>query len=367
MDSHYIYMIRYLYDSLAEARQIMEKRRLPRADFTRQLVRASRTRAPKSADARPSDPGGAASRPAAERLVVGSMSSPDGQLDLREFLRRLENRLKICHLTAHAAAIRAGLSPSQIGTMRRQYELGQQHGVSIRTVAKLAAALGTTPEWLLSGTGPEEAPQTVAQETPQQTFREASQKASQETTQQTPRETPQQTHQETSHRNPQETRQQTPRHSAQPVGLRLAGSVAAGVWVEPAAGNIGSRLAVIPADPRYPAEHQSAFEVRDTSIDRVARPGDYLIVVDRHAAQLPLRTGDLVIVTQQKSDLQEITARRLTTETTHGPHGCRLDFESSDPRSRHPLVHIRDMRDDHPSLSIGGVVVSVWRPLLLTR
>ena len=70
----------------------------------------------------------------------------------------LENRLEKRGLTAHAAAIRAGLSPSQIGTMRRQYELGQQHGVSIRTVAKLAAALDTTPEWLLSGTGPEEAP-----------------------------------------------------------------------------------------------------------------------------------------------------------------------------------------------------------------
>ena len=121
-------------------------------------------------------------------------------------------------------------------------------------------------------------------------------------------------------------------HSAQPVGLRLAGSVAAGVWVEPATGNIGPGLAVIPADPRYPAQHQSAFEVRDTSIDRVARPGDFLIVVDRQAAQLPIRTGDIVIVTRQKSDLQEVTARRFTAETTHGPHGCRLDFKSSDPR-----------------------------------
>ena len=111
---------------------------------------------------------------------LGSMSSPDGRIDLREFIRVSNARLEIRGLSAHAAALRAGLSPSQIGTMRRQYELGQQHGVSIRTVAKLATALGTTPEWLLSGTGPEEAPQTVAQETPEQTFRETSQKASQE-------------------------------------------------------------------------------------------------------------------------------------------------------------------------------------------
>ena len=49
-----------------------------------------------------------------------------------------------------------------------------------------------------------------------------------------------------------------------------------------------------------------------------------------------------------------------------GPHGCRLDFESSDPR--HTVkVYVRDMRKDNPIISIGGVVVSVYRPLMLTR
>ena len=322
----------------------MEKQRLRRADLSRRLSRN------------------------------GPMSSPDGQIDLREFLRRLENRLKRCRLTAHAAAIRAGLSPSQIGTMRRQHELGQQHGVSIRTVAKLAAVLDTTPEWLLSGTGPEEAHQAGVQETPQPTPREAFRRTARGTPEQTPQETPrrsapetpQQIPQETSRQTPRETPRRTHRHSAQPAGLRLAGSVAAGVWVEPASGNIGQELAVIPADPRYPAQYQSAFEVRDSSIDRLARPGDYLIVVDRLAAQLPIRTGDIVIVTRQKPDLQEVTARRFTAETTYGPHGCRLDFESSDPRyTEHK--HVPDMRNDGPTISIGGVVASVWRPLVLTR
>ncbi len=40
--------------------------------------------------------------------------------------------------------------------MRRQYRAGLQHGVSISTIAKLAIALRTTPEWLTSGTGPDE-------------------------------------------------------------------------------------------------------------------------------------------------------------------------------------------------------------------
>ena len=154
--------------------------------------------------------------------------------------------------------------------------------------------------------------------------------------------------------------------SSQSVGLPIAGSVAAGVWVEPATGNIGQQFAVIPADPRYPAQHQSAWEVRDNSIDRVARPGDFLIVVDRLAAELPLRTGDLVIVTRQKSDLHEITSRRFAADFEHGPRGCRLDFELSDPR-RAVRVVVRDVQETDPNFSIGGVVVSVDCPLILNR
>ncbi len=360
----------------------MEKRRLRKSDLSRRLLAGGRGRPPKPADAGTSELGDPSGPSAGKRLVVRFMSSPDGLIDMGEFITRLSTRLEKRGLSAHAAALRAGLSPSQIGTMRRQHKLGLQHGVSIRTAAKLATALGTTPEWLLYGTGPEEAPHTGALETSEPVPQEISQQVPQDTPQRPHQEihqqasqTPEQilgaTHQlpprEALRQPPRQTPQRTHRQSAPPLGLRVAGSVAAGVWVEPASGNIGPQLAAIPVDPRYPAEHQSAFEVRDTSIDRVARPGDYLIVVDRLAAQLPLRTGDLVIVTQQKSDLQEVTARRLTAETTHGPHGCRLDFESSDPRSRHPLVQIRDMRNDVPGLSIGGVVVSVWRPLLLTR
>jgi hypothetical protein len=40
--------------------------------------------------------------------------------------------------------------------MRRQMQEGKQRGVSIRTIGGLAQALQTTPEWLISGMGPEE-------------------------------------------------------------------------------------------------------------------------------------------------------------------------------------------------------------------
>ena len=106
------------------------------------------------------------------------------------------------------------------------------------------------------------------------------------------------------------------------MGLPIAGSVAAGVWVEPATGNIGPQFAVIPADPPViRLSTNPAWEVRDNSIDRVARPGDFLIVVDRLAAELPLRTGDLVIVTRQKSNLHEITSREVEICCRIGRHG----------------------------------------------
>ena len=75
---------------------------------------------------------------------------------LGSMLRRIDQRLKRMQLTDRGASIAAGLSPDQIRSMRRQYKAGTQHGASTRTIAQLAVALRTSPEWLMSGTGPEE-------------------------------------------------------------------------------------------------------------------------------------------------------------------------------------------------------------------
>jgi hypothetical protein len=191
-------------------------------------------------------------------------------------------------------------------------------GVSVRTVVSLAEALQTSPEWLISGTDPEE----VSAEA-----------------------------------------QQDPGVTA---GLRLAGAVGAGLWLEgaglwleAASENNDKQLIAVPPDPRYPADYQCAYEVRGTSIDRFARLGDFLMVVDRKVAGLALRSGDIAIVTQTKNGLREITARRFRTRTT--APGCELTFESSNPKFNAGiwLPH----QESTESFSLGGIVVGVYRPL----
>jgi SOS-response transcriptional repressor LexA len=201
------------------------------------------------------------------------------------------------------------LSPSQIRTMRRQWREGKQRGVSARTVVSLAEALQTTPEWLISGTGPEEV---IAEAQP---------------------------------------------GPAGTAGLRLVGAVGAGLWLEAASENNDALPIAVPPDPRYPADYQTAYKVYGMSTDRFARPGDYLIVVDRAATGLPVRSGDIVIVTRKRDGLREVTARRFQGTAP----SCELRFESTDPRYGSPIL-IRD--PDQADLTLGGIVVGVYRPLV---
>jgi hypothetical protein len=226
---------------------------------------------------------------------------------LSAFIARLDHRRRQLGLSERGTALKAGLSPSQIRTMRRQWLVGKQRGVSIRTVAHLAQALGTTPEWLISGTGREESLE--------------------------------------------------PQQGSGSCGLRLAGAVGAGFWVEDGTDVQDPQFAPVPADPRYSPQHQSAYEVRGTSADRFARPGDFLVVVDRKAAGLPLRSGDIIIVTQVRGDVREVTARRFQGTAPN----CALRFESTEARYGGQPLFFADL--EQTSVILGGIVVGVYRPL----
>jgi SOS-response transcriptional repressor LexA len=229
---------------------------------------------------------------------------------LGETLRRIDQRLRELNTSERAAALAAGLSPGQIRTMRRQYAEGRQQAASIRTISGLAQALQTTPEWLLSGAGQEECANS----------RDA-------------------------------------RDGRSVSNIRHAGTVAGGVWLESESSGDQSAVVQVPPDPRYPAECQSAYEVRGTSANRLAQPGEFLIVVDRSKMGLPLRSGDLVIVTSYKKRLREVTVRRYK----FGAQGHRFYFESNDPRYN-VEVELPSI-EGNDSFHLGGVAVGVYRPL----
>jgi hypothetical protein len=230
------------------------------------------------------------------------------------FLQRIEQRRQELGLSERKTAVVARLSPGQIRTMRKQMQEGRQHSVSIRTIGGLAQALQTAPEWLILGTGPKEL---IREAVPEN--------------------------------------QQPP---AANVGLRLAGAAGAGLWQEAASENADPQFVQVPAHLRYPTEYQSAYEVRGTSTNRFAQPGDYLIVVDRATAGLPVRSGDLVIVTRAKDGLCEVTARRILGSAPN----YELCFESTDPRYAESPILMRD--PSQAGLTLGGIVAAVFRPLV---
>jgi hypothetical protein len=117
----------------------------------------------------------------------------------------------------------------------------------------------------------------------------------------------------------------------------------------------------VPSDPRYPLQFQSAYEVRGTSTDRFARPGEFLIVVVRNAAGISLRSGDIVIVTRNKHDLREVTARRFKVTAMNAP-GCKRHFESTDPRHNHWIQ--LPTQESNSLVTLGGIAVAVYRPLV---
>jgi SOS-response transcriptional repressor LexA len=237
-------------------------------------------------------------------------AKPPRDGNLGDILGRIDQRLRDLNLSERGAARAAGLSPAHIRTMRQQYSEGRQHGASIHTITGLARALRTTPEWLIYGVGEPEGPTTGERA-----------------------------------------------RGGGARGLHLVGTVAAGVWNERGAESDQPRTVPVPPDPRFPPQYQSAYEVRGPSTNRVARPGDYLIVVDQKKLGLALRSGDLVILAQVKEGLREVTARRYILNL----QGHCFAFESTDQHYTMGLI-LPDL-EGNKSFQVSGVVVAIYRPL----
>jgi SOS-response transcriptional repressor LexA len=203
--------------------------------------------------------------------------------------RRLRERMELKQLKPAPLATSLGLGVSFIRDILR----GKTASPSAANLAKLAAALDTTPAFLLGAT-------------------------------QQP---------ELTNRKPVSSR-----------GIPYRGEVAAGIWIEVGEGVLepDEWLPINPL-PQYPEGSVYCLTVRGDSLDKVAQPGSTLVCVDLYESGIQIKDGDLVIVERAKaqSGLLEMTAKRV--RTVKG--GFELYPESTNPKWK-PVTYPRAADND---------------------
>ncbi len=122
--------------------------------------------------------------------------------------------------------------------------------------------------------------------------------------------------------------------------VSVIGEISAGTWldIEEVEEREAYQMSTVPASADYPTDRQYAFEVKGTSINRVAAEGDRLICLDLGKSGLTLNSiqnDDLVIVEQTKHSGQMIrrTAKRLRRTS----QGYDLWPDSDDPKHAEPI------------------------------
>lgn len=138
-------------------------------------------------------------------------------------------------------------------------------------------------------------------------------------------------------------------------GLMVIGRVAAGVWKEGSVEFTRFPLPVTP-HPSYPAEAQQLWEIEGTSINRLAREGEYLHAVDVMSSGLSLEDGDLAIVRRVEHGMAEYTAKVLNIRG--GKYFLKPD--SDDPQWQSEFEVTGDESSD---IAIIAVVIAKWSPL----
>ncbi|ACL57469.1 transcriptional regulator, XRE family [Methylobacterium nodulans ORS 2060] len=124
--------------------------------------------------------------------------------------------------------------------------------------------------------------------------------------------------------------------------VKVVGEVAAGAFVDMQYVDFVDYDIPYVADPRWPKEAITAYIVRGESINRQARDGDHIIVLDANAAPRPYQLGDWVVVEQRCGDLVETTVKQV-----RGSEGAwELWPDSNDGRFQRPLVVAGDGGDN---------------------
>lgn len=143
-----------------------------------------------------------------------------------------------------------------------------------------------------------------------------------------------------------------------PGQMPVQGEVRAGAWLE--IDGEPETVETIPAlpDPRYGRVPQFALRVVGTSMNKVAPPGQYVIVVSWPELGAELRDGDLVVVKRSRAMTYEVTLKRAR-KAENGD--WELWPESTDPRYQEPVTLGDGDRD--VEISVIGKVVGRYEPL----
>jgi transcriptional regulator with XRE-family HTH domain len=124
-----------------------------------------------------------------------------------------------------------------------------------------------------------------------------------------------------------------------PVSLSQAeviGDLNAGHWLEIGVYDVGEiRTVPMIPHPDFMGVRQYAWRVRGSSMDRVVKPGSFVIGVAFYEINKwrPMRDGDIVVCRRQDGDKYELTLKTVAKTE----QGYRLDPDSDDPRWQEPV------------------------------
>ncbi|MGV2980655.1 LexA family protein [Camelimonas sp. ID_303_24] len=221
-----------------------------------------------------------------------------------DILARIETRLRDLGMSERAAGLKAGGSAGLIRNLRRKPDQFPR----VDSVRDIAAALEVSPAWLAFG---DEAPPV------------------------------------------------TPSSYNVPV----MGEVAAGQWLDvgDAVDTPRYETSSVPYDSRYDPDDQFDLIVRGTSINRVAREGDYLRCLRFDAPAAGLADGALCIVERRRAQggQVETTAKRLRRRDWH----IELWPDSDDDRWQTPIILGANTRDPDETVAVIARVLWSYRQL----
>lgn len=142
--------------------------------------------------------------------------------------------------------------------------------------------------------------------------------------------------------------------------MKIAGEVAAGLWLEVGADREYDEFPV-PFHPGYAEDAQYGLIVVGTSINKVAQPGDVLQCLDCGISGIEPRENDLVIIERRRhqSGQKEVTAKRYR----RSGHVIELAPDSTDRRWSEPIVLDPRRASGDEEVAIIAIVIGIYKML----